>query len=98
MTVIPDAILALVDVCAAALPDARVDDGPVLLPGNRHTSRDPSSVLLQQVHTGPVIDTGVRKRRRAHVHEREDRVRNDRHATPVLTSFCNSSIALRGTV
>lgn len=59
MTVIPDAILALVDVCAAALPDARVDDGPGVDLLEQDTAGITTGVTVAWQEDGPAVEASL---------------------------------------
>ncbi len=55
MSTIPAAVDALVDVCRAALPDARVDDGPTVDPYPRSDSGVTTGVSVGWDADGPAV-------------------------------------------
>lgn len=56
MTTMPLAMLALVDVCAAALPDARIDDGPTADPYEQDADGWSTGVTVGWQEDGPGVE------------------------------------------
>lgn len=59
MSTIPGAVEALVDVCKAALPDARVDDGPTTEPYERDTAGVTVGVTVGWDEDGPGVEADL---------------------------------------
>lgn len=59
MSTIPAAIDALVDVCRAALPDARVDDGPTVEPYERDEDGTTTGVSVGWDADSPAVDADL---------------------------------------
>lgn len=57
--IIPDAVDAFVDVCRAALPDARVDDGPTVEPYERDADGSTTGVSVAWDADGPAVDVDL---------------------------------------
>lgn len=59
MSIIPDAVLAYVDVCRAALPGVRVDDGPTVESYERDADGFTTGVTVAWDADGPAVDVDL---------------------------------------
>lgn len=80
MSTIPAAVLGLVDVCKAALPDARVDDGQTVLQYERSIEGVTTGVSIGWDENGPGVEADLDR-------EQSDGLGTDRETYRVYSSL-----------